>query len=225
MVDPVTGTTGAGVAGAGKSTMGKDDFLKLMIEQLKNQDPLNPMDGSEYAAQLAQFSSLEQLSNLNSAVQESMNANYQLTQSINNSLMAAMVGKEVKVAGQVIQAAGQDSVSLGYTLPADAKSVTVKIYDQYGQLVRTIENLPGQSGDSKLSWDLSDNDGNKVTDGYYSFDVEAVDYQGQAMTVDMFKTGIIDGVKFSKDGTYLMIGGAQYSISDVTEILNSKTGG
>lgn len=226
MVDSVSSSSySSTTVSENKSSLGKDDFLKLMIAQLKNQDPLNPMDGTEYAAQLAQFSSLEQLTNLNTSMQESLSANYQLTQSINNSLMAAMVGKEVKLAGETVQVSGQDSISLGYTLPSDAKSVTVKIYDQYGSLVKTFNDLSGSTGDTKLSWDLTDNDGNKISNGTYTFDVQAIDYQGESLTVDTFKTGIIDGVKFSSDGTYIVVGGAQYSISDVSEILNSKDGG
>ena len=88
----------------GKSELGKDDFLKLMIEQMKNQDPLSPMEGTEFTAQLAQFSSLEQLSNMSDSLEQSINANYQLTQAVNNTMTAALIGKEVKLEGTTFPA-------------------------------------------------------------------------------------------------------------------------
>jgi len=71
---------------ANKSVLGKDDFLKMLVQQLRYQDPLNPMKGDEFATQLAQFSSVEQLNNINTSLTDSLNANYMLTQAINNGL-------------------------------------------------------------------------------------------------------------------------------------------
>ncbi|MDP3830447.1 MAG: flagellar hook capping FlgD N-terminal domain-containing protein, partial [Ignavibacteriaceae bacterium] len=92
----------------GKASLGKDDFMKLMLTQLKHQDPLNPMEGSEFAAQLAQFSSLEQLSNLNELTAQSIDANYYLTQSINNTMTATLIGKDVKLSGNVLNVKGDE---------------------------------------------------------------------------------------------------------------------
>ena len=92
---PVTSSTSTS-ATSGSSTLGKDDFLKLLIVQLRNQDPLNPTEGTEFAAQLAQFSSVEQLTNINSTLTESLATNKLLTQSIGNSLATTMIGKTVK---------------------------------------------------------------------------------------------------------------------------------
>ena len=94
------------------SVLGKDDFLQLLITQLKNQDPLNPTDGTEFASQLAQFSSLEQLTNLNDAIQQNMNNSYYLTQSINNSLASNLVGKNVTVLSDSITNSGQGETEL-----------------------------------------------------------------------------------------------------------------
>ena len=210
---------------ANKSALGKDDFLKLMIAQMKNQDPMNPMDGTQYAAQLAQFSSLEQLANLNSNITKTMETNQSLTQSINNTMIATLIGKDVKLSGSDVQIAGQDQVVFGYNLPQTAAAAEIKIYNDQGSLVRTIKNVPTAMGLNKLSWDLSDNNAKKLQNGSYSFEIEAVDMDGKDITTSSFKEGKISGVRYTENGTILLIDGAEYSLSSILEILNSNSGG
>jgi flagellar basal-body rod modification protein FlgD len=202
------------------NVMGKDDFLKLMLTQMRNQDPMNPMESSEFAAQLAQFTSVEQLMNLNEAMKVSLDANYMLSQSINNTLAATLIGKEAKLDTTEFRYTGQDEQTLGYNLSTNAKSVTIKIYDESGALVRTIENVSGNAGDNKLSWDFTDNKGDKVSNGKYRFEITATDYNGNAINVNSFLFGKIDGVKFTDSGTKLIVNGVEYNLADITEILN-----
>lgn len=204
------------------SVMGKDDFLKLMLAQLKNQDPLNPMEGTEFASQLAQFTSLEQLVNLNDAMNTSINANYYLTQSINNTLAATLIGKEAKLNGNSIQFTGQDSVQLNYNLSSNASNISVNIYDENGRLIKSINNAPTNSGNSKLMWDFTDNEGKKVTFGKYKFEVDAINSNGEPISNSTFVLGKIEGVKFTENGTMLVVDGVQYYLSDILEIYNSN---
>ncbi len=223
MVDPITSTsTSSAQQTTSKSSLGKDDFMKLMISQLKNQDPLNPMDGTAFSAQLAQFSSLEQLTNLNTYMKQSLDANATLTQSINNTLITGLIGKDVKLSGGDIKVNGQASITLGYNLPAEAKSAQIKIYNESGALVKTIDGISTSAGSNKLSWDLSDDNGNKLPNGKYKFEVDAVNLNGDSMTLDIFKIGTIDGVRFTDQGTVLLVGGAQYSLVDIAEVLNNQ---
>lgn len=203
----------------GGNDMGRDDFLKLMIAQLQNQDPLSPMDGTEYAAQLAQFTSLEQLTNLNDSVNRSIDANYYLTQSINNTLTATLIGNNVKLASSSLQNIGQDDISFGYNLGADAANVTVEIFNEDGALVSTITEQNISSGDHQLSWDFTDNNGNKLPEGNYTFEVTATNANGDSLDATTFGTGTIDGIKFSENGTTLIVGGIEYQLADVLEIL------
>ena len=205
----------------GKSELGKDDFLKLMIEQMKNQDPLSPMEGTEFTAQLAQFSSLEQLSNMSDSLEQSINANYQLTQAVNNTMTAALIGKEVKLEGTTLINNGQEEIGLGYNLPSEATSVTVKIYDENGVLVKTFDDLPVSEGDHKLSWDFTDNNGEKVSNGNYRFEVEAKTLNDEDMVTKAFRTGLIDSLRFTENGTMLVINNIEYNLADVYEILNA----
>lgn len=227
-MDSVSGVdNGSGLLSSaiGKGSLGKDDFLKMLIAQLKNQDPMNPMEGTEFASQLAEFSSLEQMSNLNTYVKQSIDSNYLLTQSINNTLVANLIGKEAKVNGGDININGQSEVTLGYNLPVGAESVQVKIFNEAGQLVKYIDSSEKSFGDNKLSWDISDNNGVKLPNGKYTFEVSAVNMSNEKMDASLFKLGIVDGVRFGENGTVLIIGGAEYSISDISEVLNPKGGG
>lgn len=207
-----------------KTSMGKEDFLKLMLAQLQNQDPLNPMEGTEFASQLAEFTSLEQLINLNDAMDTSINADYFLSQSINNTLAATLIGKEVKLDGSSFKNDGDENVTLGYNLSNKANSVTVKIYNEAGVLVKTIENAPKNSGDNKLIWDFTDNEGNSVPEGNYTFKVEAADAESNPISNSTFVLGKIEGVKYTSEGTMLVVNGAEYYISDILEIYNSSEG-
>lgn len=226
MVDPITSNpVNNAITTQGKSSLGKDDFMKLMISQLKNQDPLNPMDGTEFSAQLAQFSSLEQLSNLNTYMKQSIDANAVLTQSINNTLITGLIGKDVKINGGDLQITGQENIDLGYNLPIQAKSAQIKIYNESGTLVKTFDDVPTTLGSSKLSWDLSDNNGSKLPNGNYVFEVEALNNSGERMSADLFKVGMLQGVRFTDQGTVLIVDGAEYSISDIAEVLNPQSNG
>jgi len=212
-------------AAGSNSILGKDDFLKMLIAQMKNQDPMNPMDSTQYAAQLAQFSSLEQLQNLNTSMTQSINANLTLTQSINNTLASTLIGKDVKIGSSTISNSGQSSVNLGYTLPSNAASASASIYDSMGNVVKTIDSIPIAAGDHQLSWNFTDNNGNSLADGDYTFQISAKDSSGNDITADPFTTGTISGIKFSSSGTQLMINNAAYQLSDVQEILGTGTNG
>ena len=225
MISELTNYTSSYTANSANATMGKDDFLKLMLTQLKNQDPLSPLEGTEFAAQLAQFTSLEQLMNLNDSMETSIDANYYLTQSINNTLAATLIGKDVKLSTNEFSFSNQENMTLGYNLSSQASSISIKVYNDSGALVKTIENAPKMSGDNKLIWDFTDNEGNKVPQGKYRFEIEATDSQDQPISASKFIVGKIDGVKYSDYGTKLLINGSDYLLSDILEIYNSANGG
>ncbi|MDP4173250.1 MAG: flagellar hook capping FlgD N-terminal domain-containing protein [Bacteroidota bacterium] len=224
MVDGVSNTTSTKTSNTdsttSKTSLGKDDFLKLMMAQLKYQDPLNPMDGTEYATQLAQFSSLEQLTNMNTSLNNSINANYLLAQSVNNTMAVSLIGKEIKLSGSTINYNGESNINLGYTLPSDAKNVTVNIYDSSGKLVKSVEESNTSSGTHKLSWDFTDNNGNKLSKGSYKYEVKATDYSNGSLTTEIFKFGVISSVKYEESGTKIIVGNSAYSLSDVAEVFS-----
>lgn len=223
-----TTTTTTTTETQGKSSLGKDDFLKLMIAQLQNQDPLEPMDGSQYSAQLAQFSSLEQMKNMNDTLKMSLDANYLLTQSVTNSMTAGLVGKEVKVAVDKINYTGQDKTQIGYELLDNAGTLEVNIYTKDGVLIKTFDDLEKDAGQYKLDWDFTDNSGNKLSVGEYKVEVKAKNQNLKDMKVPQYLVGKISGVRFSQNGATLLVNGTEYKISDVFEVVDddvlSQTG-
>jgi flagellar basal-body rod modification protein FlgD len=223
MVDGIGTTTNNNVeyATQSNSEMDKDAFLKLMIAQLQNQDPLEPLDGTDYSAQLAQFSSLEQLQNINDNLNMSLDANYLLSQSVNNTMTASLIGQDVKIAGDTVTYEGQDTTSIGYDLIAPAHEIEINIYDSNGSLVKTFDDLETKEGQYKLSWDFTDNNGNGVAVGDYRVEVEATTLSLDEMEVAQYFIGTIGAVRFSAEGTTIVVNGLEYDISEVFEVIGA----
>lgn len=202
-----------------QGTLGKDDFLKLLVTQLRYQDPMNPMQGTEFAAQLAQFSSVEQLSNINTTLNQSLDANHLLTQSITNSLATTMIGKDVRATGDSVQYSGTGDRKLGYTLATAADAVTVKVFDSTGGLVRTMKMSGLNSGDNTFTWDGKDDNGASLAAGKYSFTVEASDAKGLTVKADLYTYGTVSAVRFKSDGTVFVVDGLEIPLANILEIM------
>jgi flagellar basal-body rod modification protein FlgD len=206
--------TAAGTAQSTSATksLGKDDFLKMLLAQLKNQDPLNPLDGTDFAAQLAQFSSLEQLTNMSTEL--STLGLYQMTAS--NVQAVGLIGKEVTARGDnTVKAAGAP-VSLSYELPADASTVSVKIYNEAGDLVKTIDGGTQNDGVNSVTWNCSD-----APAGNYTFDVDAKDAGGNAITATTITSGQVTAVHFKDNAIMLTVNGRDIAFSDIVSVKNT----
>ena len=205
--------------GASSTAMGKDDFLTLLITQLQNQDPLNPADSTEYTAQLAQFSSLEQLSNVNA------NLEYmQLYQaSINNAQAVSFIGKEIIALGDEVQVTDGQAENCRFELSGDASGVVVNIYDGNGKLVKAIEQGAMNAGRQTVAWDGTDQNGNTVDDGNYTFEIQAVDGADQDVAAVTYSSGLVEGVTFIEGRTYFLVGNQKIPISDIVEVIQPET--
>ena len=200
------------------NVLDKDDFLKLLVTQLEAQDPLNPLESTEFTAQLAQFSSLEQLYTINDNME-----NLQLHQAaVNNVQAVSLIGKTVKVAGNFIDMNDGVSNPIDFGLEADAASVFVNIYDPYGSLARTIDAGPLKAGQQSLDWNGTDNGGDQLADGNYTFEVFAVDANEQIVQATALFTGTVTDVVF-RDGTaWLLAGNRQIPIGSVLQVSETK---
>lgn len=190
------------------STMGKDEFLRLLITQLKNQDPLNPMDAAEFTAQLAQFSSLEQLYNLNDQF-DAFNSS-QLT--MNNMKSVDLIGKEITTEGKGLVVDG-DSTHISYTLDEAVKSGTIEIYNSDGKVAATLDIGSQDAGEHSVEWDCS-----AMERGNYSFEVAAQGSDGKNVSYTPRMQGIVTGVIFKEDGVYLAVGDEEIAAKDVASV-------
>jgi flagellar basal-body rod modification protein FlgD len=200
------------------SIMGKDDFLRLLVMQLRFQDPMNPLKGTEFAAQLAQFSSVEQLSNIKTGLEESLRQNGLLAQSINNALSATLLDKQVRATADALWNDGSGTVRFGYTLPVAADSVVVTLRDSSGAVVKTFRNTNTQKGDTSITWDGTDERGRSVAEGQYTIQVEAKNAQGETISAASFIIGKVQGIRFKAEGSVVVIGEMEVPLAKILEI-------
>lgn len=211
-----TSTIGASQTSAltsGSDVIDKDEFMQLLISQLQNQDPLNPLDNSEFTSQMAQFASLEQLQNINSNLES-----LQLYQSaLFNENMASFIGNTVKAVDDTIGLNGGVPDELKFDLKNDANEIYVSIYDSSDSLVKNISTAGNYSaGEQVLQWDGTDNNGNQVPDGSYSYIIQAVSPDGYNFSGIPFFEGPVTSVHYSEEGTaYLSAGGRNISAGNV----------
>lgn len=217
-IDAVKTSESAPAAAPG-DILDKDDFLLLLVAQLKAQDPLEPMDSTEFTAQLAQFSSLEQLYNVND------NLEYlQLYQaSMNNSQAVSLIGKSIKAAGNSIAAHGGNADDIHFALASEADGVFVSIYDATGALVRTIESGGFSAGEQTIQWDGTNNEGHKVPNGVYAFEIMAVDENENVVDTVTFTIAEVTGITFKNGIVYLVAGSKEIPIGDVVEVTETES--
>jgi len=199
-------------------SMGKEEFLKLLVAQLQNQNPLSPLEGQEFAAQLAQFSSVEQLTSINDNIQNGTDADLTLTQAVNNTLSANFIGREITSLGNTVTLVSGETPSVNFVLNDYADKVTVKIYDEADNLVGTIESTGMDAGINSLVWDGKDAQGNPLPGGNYHFKVEATDADDNPVKVNELTKGIVSSVRYMDGRAVLIVNGKEISLSDVLEI-------
>ncbi len=200
---------------AGNPSLDKDAFFKLMLTQMKNQDPTNPLKSHEMAAQLASFSSLEQMQNMNKSLDE-MKAGQKPSE---NFQALNLIGKAVAGdSSKVVRGVNDKEHDFKFNLPMAASEVTVKVRDAEGNVVRTYNLKNLKEGANKLTWNGEDEKAMKAAQGEYQFIAEAKMSDGRKMGVKTDFEGMITGVSYASDGPVLHVGNQAIRFSDVKKI-------
>ena len=190
-----------------------ESFLNMLVTQMKNQDPLNPMDNAQVTSQLAQINTVTGINKLNETM-TTLNSSYAASQSMQ---AANLIGKNVLSPGKNLQLTTAGAVG-GGVLDAAADKVTVSIFDSNNQLVSTEDLGTQPAGNFLFTWDGKDKDGNPLATGDYTFKVEASKGSG-TVKVTSTQAGTVSAVSLTSTGFQLEVGGSKVNFSDVKQII------
>jgi len=198
--------------------MGKEEFLQLLVAQLRHQDPLNPMQDADFIAQMSQFSSLEQLINMNENLSQSIDMNYMTSQSISNSMATSLLGKTVTADTDMISLPSEGEASINYNLVGAASEVKVSIYSEDGALIQVLYDEYSNAGMNSIEWDGMSMDGKAVPPGHYQVEVEAMSADGSPIGASPFMVGTVEKVQYLDGAAYLSINGSYVMLGDIVEV-------
>ena len=211
----ISGSSNTGQLSAitGSTSMGKEDFLTLLVAQLQNQDPMNPSDPTEFTAQLAQYSSLEQLMSVNENIQGLASA------SQNQQQLSALglIGREVTVDTAAFQL-GDSDVTLGYQLDAKADRLELHVQNSHGKSLAVVKPADMTAGSHFITWDGTDNNGRPIAQGDYTLSILALDSSEEGISNQPLIKGKVTGVDLDGSQSTLVTNCGSYSLSNVKSI-------
>jgi flagellar basal-body rod modification protein FlgD len=187
------------------------DFMTLLVAQIKNQDPMSPMDNAQFTSQITQFTMLDEMQSMNAKLEE----NLMVGQTINNTAMLGLVGKNVTVEGnKVWMSEGTTSESV---LAADGPgSVTIEVTDDTGHVVATYRSSV-ERGLNDITWDGKLENGETAPDGNYSITVTPTDGNDD-LAFTTLMTGPVEGLRYEGNMAVVIIGGVEYYVSDIYKV-------
>lgn len=177
-----------------------DQFLTLLTTQLKNQDPLSPMDSTQFTNQLVSFSQVEQQIKTNDNLTKLVN----LTNTSQTTLGLSYIGLNVDMQGSQFEYPGSGTTSMNYKLPSDASIVTINVLDKDGNTVYT-KSGDGKAGTHNFVWDGKDKDGQQLAAGVYKLQVSALDSAQKTLSTTTVVPGYVSGIATANDGTINLI--------------------
>lgn len=213
--EAVDTTTQSGAAQA-KLNGDLNQFLNLLVTQLQNQDPLDPMDATEFTSQLVQFASVEQQIYANANLEQLVS----LQNSNQNVAMVNYLGTTIEAFGNMVNLS-DGSAEFSYTLATNANDATISIRDTDGKVVYT-ESAETESGIHYFTWDGKDANGIQKADGPYTVTVSALDAQGKLISVSQTVIGRVTGASTVEGAPYLFMGDVGVTIDDVVTVRETE---
>lgn len=214
-VSGVSGNSGANQMATSRSTIADnfDTFLNILTTQLKNQNPMDPLDTNQFTAQLVQFTGVEQQLKTN----EFLAALMQSSQNTAKSDAVSYIGKEVTSSGKTGELSDTNAVFWAYSADANAANATVTIKDARGEIVY-VETGPLEMGPGTFRWDGKGSDGNIRPNGVYSVEIKGADANGKPVRISTASIGIVTAVDFTGAVPVLSVGSRRVTITDVTDV-------
>ncbi len=194
-------------------TLGKEDFLQLLVAQLQNQDPLNPADPTAFTAQLAQFSSLEQMVNMN----KSLEGLGSLSSDMERLSALGLIGRQVVAETDIFRYQGTP-VEFGYRLPVAAGEVSVHILNANNQTVATLPAPDTSAGEHFFSWDGRNDAGIPLPSGDYRIVVVARDMDDQKIEVTTLVRATVDGVQLDTGGARVETASGAFALDKLQNV-------
>lgn len=195
--------------------LGKDEFLQMLVAQMRNQDPLNPTDGQEMAAQLAQFSSLEQLTNVSQGLEQLAAMGGEIYQALNAASGMSLVGRTVLAETDQVEIGGATPASVTLELGGRGVSGKVRILDSNGKQVGAVDLGALAAGRHEIDLGRA---AEGLPAGVYTFDVEVASASEEEVPVLTYVKAHVDGVRYGPEGPTLVSGGLRLPLPYVREV-------
>lgn len=196
-----------------------NQFLTLLTTQLMNQDPLDPMDSTEFTNQLVQFSQVEQSINTNQKLDDML----ALQLGSLSTVALGYVGMDVTYTSTEMNWDGAKPVTINYALEKNASVLKLNIYDEAGTLVRSMD-APKAAGGQKVAWDGKDNAGNVLAEGTYKLKIDAADNDQKPITVSTAVSGNVRGIEAQNGVIFLLVGERAIALNTIIQATNPPVG-
>lgn len=214
-ISTISGYPSAAPATAsGSSELNQNTFLRLLTTQLQNQDPTNPMSNEDFIAQLAQFSSLEQLQGVNSQLN---NLNLVNT-SMNNASMVNLLGQEVVAVSDTFHYSGEGDQKISFMNSNEVSGGTVTITDENGKVVDTITLGAMDQGEHSVTWDGKGSSGEQLPEGNYTVSYNATDGNGNPVGITGLITGVVNELSFENGSPQPSVDGVPIDIGNILRL-------
>ncbi len=211
-VSGVNSTTATSSYTTSSTQESQDQFLQLLVTQIQNQNPLDPMSNEEFTSQLTQFSMLEQLEQMNSNFAADMG----ISQSLNNTMMLDIVGRTATVLGDGVDVA--DETATGSRLQSSGDgTATVEVHNSAGEVVATYL-ADVELGWNDIDWNGLTDNGEAAPDGTYTLSVTVVDRAGNDIGHEVYRQGHVDSIRFENNLAILSVAGDEYFASEIAEV-------
>ncbi len=208
---PTTRTPVNAITTENVQELGREVFLQLLVTQLESQDPTNPVENEDFIAQLAQFSSLEQTTNINDNLKSLIGQSDQQSKLD----LVNLIGREVSAQGNIIPLKETGDQTLAYVLDEAVRTLDIGVFDKNGTLVKKFSQLGSQKeGSHQIRWNGENNEGDRVEAGVYSSIPKAFDANGTEVVATTYMRDVVKSVMVSEDKPLITLGSGKTLLSD-----------